>query len=285
MTSFDTKMTLGEYNLHVVLLAGGSGSRLSPLSTKNKPKQFLRLFSYNSLLQETIKRVSELPYTTIGISTAAQYNDITIQHIYELDSICNAGLNIWIDKEQKGTAAAIHSILCEYKKLNIVTDTDIFLFCPCDHVIKEKWAFRSSILRGINEIKNSNILMLFGVTPEYPESSYGYFQVNKYNDVLNFIEKPSAKILLDMMYSEQWIRTFWNTGIFMGTMQAFFNKYLPFMSNCPSNIPSGSFDSLFLSNKKTPLGTTMFNRADGWGWTDIGSWERLLRYIAMRDRE
>lgn len=265
---------MAEPKLHVVILAGGKGERLFPLSTETRPKQFLRLFGDTSMLQDTVSRCLLLPHTTISVCTIEGYEELTFDHLHDIGQ-STYRIPIRTEKEAKGTAASIAYMLALYKA-NGAGASDLFLFCPCDHVIENQGNFVVSIKKAIDEIKGTDKLMLFGITAKYKESRFGYFLANYDNEVLKFVEKPDSGTI-DYLMSYN-VGTFWNTGIFLGSMEAFRQQF-------PSTyIPQGSFDSYCLTDKRIALGNILARNADSWGWDDIGNWESLIRHIATMRR-
>ena len=154
---------------------------------------------------------------------------------------------------------------------------DLFLFCPCDHVIANKGNFAMAIQKAMEEVAGTNKLMLFGVPVRYKDSRFGHFLTNHDNEVMKFVEKPTSAEI-DYLLSHN-LETYWNTGIFLGTFAAFQEHLL-----AKHRAPVGSFDSVCLARRAIPLGSIMAKNADSWGWDDIGNWESLIRHIVTARR-
>lgn len=264
--------------LHVIILAGGKGERLFPLSTPEKPKQFLRLFGDKSMLQKTVRRiVSNLPVETISVCTTKEYEEYVFNHLEELRA--DNYVRIWTETEAKGTANSIVFSLRKHQDEYRAPAEDLFLICPCDHVIQNEGNFKTAIRKIIGQAPVwGNKLVLFGIPARYKEPRFGYFITNHDNEVLKFVEKPT-NMEIDYLASHG-MPLYWNTGIFLGTNHAFLSQY----HKDTEIIPEVSFDTLCLSNRQIPLGDIMGHNADSWGWDDIGNWEGLIRHLAIRRR-
>ncbi len=198
-----------------VILAGGSGKRLWPLSRKTYPKQFSKLFGEMTLFQATAKRlcssdiVKFLPHITI---TTTDFRFIVSDQLQEIG--VNSG-PILIEPESKNTAAAIlASSLFAYSD-----DKDAVLLCaPSDHMIADFRRFHEAIVAGMSSVKQGKIIA-FGVKPTRPEINYGYLEVEKNvagnlieAPVLSFVEKPNLETAEQMVAQGNFV---WNTGILM----------------------------------------------------------------------
>ena len=198
-----------------ILLAGGSGTRLWPLSRKSYPKQFSKILSDTSLFQSCAKRlissdiVEFAPHITL---TNADFRFIVGEQLQEV------GIDpgpILIEPETKNTAAAIlaASIFAHTKNQDAV-----LLVAPSDHVIPDIENFHKTIKVGLSYVQAGKIVT-FGITPTRPETGYGYLELK--TDVLDksgtselvaFIEKPNVKLAREMLVAGNFL---WNAGIFL----------------------------------------------------------------------
>lgn len=213
-------------NVTPVILCGGSGTRLWPLSRQSFPKQFVPLIDHKSLLQLTLERVSVFHQAPILIGSDA--HQFMMQDV--LDATYVKGSNgpgvpdhavqVILEPVARNTAAAM-----ALAALRCADEPDrVLLFCPADHHIPDVDLFAQTVLKGVASACAGQIVT-FGVLPSYPSTAYGYIEVvdkrseNSSVDVLSvarFIEKPSADVAQSLILTGQ---VFWNAGIFMCTVQ------------------------------------------------------------------
>ncbi len=217
-----------------ILLAGGSGTRLWPSSRKSYPKQFIQLMANETLFQQSAKRVlscDSLQFNPHIIITNSNFRFIVG------DQLQDVGINpgrIIIEPEPKNTAPAIIAATIFAQKDN---KDAVIITTPTDHVIGDTKKFHQVIKTGLKEIQNGKIVT-FGITPSYPETGYGYMQLDKFNNqgprkVLKFIEKPD-EILAQRMLDEG--NYFWNSGIFMFRANEMISAFELYAKDIISNV-------------------------------------------------
>ncbi len=198
-------------NLIGLILAGGSGARLWPMSRELYPKQLLKLNSPKSLLQNTFLRLNKLTLSEniITITNTKHQSDIKIQ----LSQLGDFPVNILSEPLSRNTAPAI-GIGVDYALKN--NPDAIFLVVPSDHLIIDDEKFISTVKKGY-ELAEEGHIVTFGINPNYADTGYGYIKAEKsLNDfafkVDEFKEKPDAKTAQEYVDSKIY---YWNSGIFM----------------------------------------------------------------------
>ncbi len=283
-----------ELNLFPVILSGGSGTRLWPLSRACFPKQYLNLLnkSNNSLLQDTVLRLNGLKNLQQPIIICnEEQRFIVAEQMREIDITPNS---ILLEPIGRNTAPAI--ALASLIALEEFQDS-ILLVLSADHEIREPKKFQKAINDGLEYASNDR-LVTFGVTPNRAETGYGYIEAfeelttkNKCSNIKKFIEKPTTeiaeKLIKDKRYS-------WNSGIFLfkaSTIISELEKYEPkIVDLCRKSLNSNLKDLNFQRVKqkyfnecpnipidiavmeKTKLGTVLSLNV---GWSDIGDWDSV----------
>ncbi len=218
-------------NIYGLILAGGSGTRLWPISRDYYPKQFLKLFGNKTLIQQTFSRLkSVIPPENIYISTNRIFVD---EIILQLEDLGLQKANIIIQPTDKNTGPAIAQAS---KIIYEVDNSAVIVTCPADHIIQPLSKFASSI-RSAYQLAQKDRLVTFGIKPTEPNPGYGYIALDKLeSDQINshavckvkkFIEKPSrekANILIKQ-------GSLWNSGIFIWKAQAILNEIEKFDTN------------------------------------------------------
>ena len=201
--------------IYPVLLAGGSGTRLWPLSRKSYPKQFSKLIGEHTLFQKSAQRLvssDELEFAPHVTLTSADFRFIIGEQLQEV------GIDpgpILIEPEAKNTAAAI---LAASIFLYSQDESALLLVAPSDHVIPDTVDFHNAIKVGLSHV-HSHKMATFGITPTHPETGYGYLELARdcidesgTSNLMGFIEKPDLKNAKDMLKAGHYL---WNAGIFL----------------------------------------------------------------------
>lgn len=207
-----------------VLLCGGSGTRLWPLSRKSYPKQFVRFIGENSLFQASSKRLSGTGFAPPVVISASDYRFIVTEQLLA------AGIDpgaVLIEPEGRNTAPAILAATLEIASKS---PDALVLAAPSDHIVPDTQAFRDAVQLGAKAASEGRIVT-FGVVPDRPETGYGYLEpdgsTKGIRPLLRFVEKPDAEKAQEMLVSGNYL---WNSGIFLfsvKTLIAAFEKHAP----------------------------------------------------------
>ena len=210
--------------IHPVLLAGGSGTRLWPLSRKSYPKQFSNLVGDKTLFQQSAIRLTSsekiefAPHITL---TNSDYRFIVGE---QLQAVGIDPGNILIEPEAKNTAPAI--LVATMFALSKDPEA-VLLVAPSDHVMPELNDFHEAVRVGLTHIQNG-MIVTFGITPIAPETGYGYIQIGHPStkvtgcyQVDKFIEKPDQKTAEKLYNSKNF---YWNSGIFLFSAHTYLNE-------------------------------------------------------------
>lgn len=266
-----------------IILAGGSGSRLWPLSRDMYPKQLLSLDDNYSLLQQTFLRLKTFSEGSeiLTITNIKHFSDIKLQ------------LN-QIDKENvvlgeplgKNTAPAIASALAYFKHHS--EDDDVVIILPSDHLIKDVKSFNHTVEQA-KILAEQGFIVTFGIKPTYPETGYGYVKTLKPlsvgYEVDRFVEKPDAGTALKYLESGDY---YWNGGIFMGKISVFLNELHKYASDIYSHLEELDFSdnkikySVYEKMPSISIDYAVMEKSERIAlvelqsdWNDLGSWQSI----------
>ena len=183
-----------------IILCGGSGTRLWPISRTLMPKQFVKLFHDKSLFQLTVERNSKLCKSSFIVSNSEQYF-LALDQLEELNIDNNRYL---LEPIGRNTAPAI-ALACmslDYDEIVLVT--------PSDHLIKDEKEYEK-VLNKAKEFASENKLVTFGITPTFAETGFGYIETVNEFDVKAFHEKPNVEIATSYLKAGNY---YWNSGMF-----------------------------------------------------------------------
>lgn len=280
-------------NICAVIMAGGSGSRLWPLSRASHPKQFLPLHGEDTMLQSTVKRLSGLTIKSI-ISVCNEEHRFTVA---EQMRRINAHGSIVLEPIGRNTAPALALAAL------VSQDDPLLLVLPADHVILNQDAFKEAVINAV-PLAESGKLVTFGITPNEPHTGFGYIKRGNQNtgvfDIEKFVEKPSKEVAKKYFDSGEY---YWNSGMFLIKASKYLSelkKFRPQIAEaCELSVRELRTDFDFQrvdehAFEKCPSDSidyaVMENTTDGVvvpidaGWSDVGSWASLWN-ISERDMD
>lgn len=276
-----------------IILAGGSGSRLWPLSRELYPKQLLNLNSDKSLLQSTFERLNKFmpAENIISITNVKHSSNVRLQ----LEQISD-NINILAEPLSKNTAPAI---ALATKFIRQKDDDPVILVVPSDHLIEDNEKFIETVKKG-EKLAQERFIVTFGIEPDYPETGYGY--INILNEpildgfkVKEFVEKPDSETAQKYIDAKTY---FWNSGIFMfkaSTMIAEIKKLAPeifkvmneFDFSASNKIEYNLFDRMpnisidYAIMEKSDKIALVKLESD---WNDLGSWQSIYD-VSEKDKQ
>ncbi len=286
--------SLSKRNLIPIILSGGVGSRLWPLSRSAFPKQYLRLDeeTKNTLLQETYIRLKGLKNLNNPIIVCNEEQRFIAAE--QMRQIKVEPIKILLEPFGRNTAPAITMAALIASEIE---NDPILLILSADHKIKNKDSFKKAIEEGVIFAENGR-LVAFGIQPNTPETGYGYIESEKeitdksrFSNIKRFIEKPTKDIAKKFIKNKYFS---WNSGIFLFKASTILNELLKYEPDifdiCKKSLKNSSLDLNFrridktffnsCPNKsidvavmeKTNLGTVV--KLDA-GWDDLGSWKSV----------
>ena len=274
-----------------VIMAGGTGSRLWPLSRELYPKQFLAITGEQSMLQQTVARLSGIEHQAPLLICNEEHRFIAAEQL-RLGNFEYAG--IILEPVGRNTAPAIALAALQALKTVSKGKDPILLVLAADHLIENTEAFHSSVERAL-PFAQDNQLVTFGIMPTAPETGYGYIKTGEdYGDafsVQEFVEKPSIDVAKKYLTNGDY---YWNSGMFLFKASRYIEelkKYRPdILSACEQAISVTETDMDFIRVSKSSFEECPDDSIDyavmektnsarmvpmDAGWSDVGSWSAL----------
>ncbi len=276
-----------------VLLCGGSGTRLWPLSRKSFPKQFVKLVGEETLFAASARRLSGPGFAAPVVATGSDFRFIVTERLAE------AGIDpgaILIEPEARNTAPAV---LAAALHLAAVDPEAIMLVAPSDHVIPDAALFRSAVTAGLVAVAQGK-MVTFGITPGHAETGYGYLELSGTPEgdgaavpLTRFVEKPDTARAAEMVAAGNYL---WNAGIFLFAakdMIAAFRAHAPaLLAPVEAAVAAARPDLGFLrldpaswsGAEDISLDYAVMEKAENLAvvpysgaWSDLGGWDAVWR--------
>ncbi len=218
----------------VVIMAGGTGTRLWPISRENRPKQFIKVDDGNCMMVQTVERLCEtVPADHCFIITNKSLKNATRKTVKNLIPL----ENIILEPQKRNTAACIEYAAMVLKKKY---GEGLICFVPADGYVKDRKGYKDAINLAYDAAEKTKALVVVGITPTYPATGYGYIQIDKDRGdderlltVQRFIEKPDLETATKLFESGEFL---WNGGILVGSMDAIISSIKKFLPGHDSNI-------------------------------------------------
>jgi len=272
--------------INPVILSGGSGTRLWPLSREQYPKQLLCLLGEQTLLQQTVSRLDGMEHVADPLLVCNEEHRFLIAE--QLRQLGKTPADIILEPVGRNTAPAL--TLAALTLLKTAPDDELMLVMPADHVIQDNKKFHAAVREGI-ALAEKGQLVTFGIVPATPETGYGYIKKGDGNEVAAFVEKPDAETAGRYLASGEYL---WNSGMFMMLASVWLdelNRFHPAMLEaCKAAYEQGRRDGEFFRVNAQAFGSCQSNSIDyavmeetdkaavvalDAGWSDIGAWSSL----------
>lgn len=289
-------------NTYCVIMAGGIGSRFWPLSKSNMPKQFLDILGTGrTFIQQTFDRLRKVcPVENFLVVTSVDYKSLVLDQLPELKEN-----QVLLEPLRRNTAPCI--AYASYKILLQDPDANIIV-APSDHHIQQEDAFIEVIKKGLAFVSDRDALLTLGITPNRPETGYGYIQIEddeptgefeSLHKVKTFTEKPDIQLARIFIESGEF---FWNSGIFIWSVKSILSALdlhlssvselfrkgckvygtineVPFLNKTYSECQNISIDYGVMEKA-----SNVYVLCSDFGWSDLGTWGSLYEN-SMKDTQ
>ncbi|MEW6446789.1 MAG: mannose-1-phosphate guanylyltransferase [Bacillota bacterium] len=287
-------------SVFAVILAGGGGERFWPASSKDRPKQFLKLIGNRTMLQQTVDRLAGfLAPPDVYVITAGEYGELVREQVEGIPR-----QNVIEEPCGRDTAAAVGLAAIHLERRD---PQGVMLVLPADHFIADTSRFRRVVETAVDTARSGDWLVTLGITPTRPETGYGYIQRGEalrtvgslaVYRALRFTEKP------DLLKARRFLASgkyFWNSGMFIwrvDVIRRLFEEYLPELTAGLNRIAAvigteeekAVTESVYPSLPRISIDYGLMEQAKNvlvlpadFGWDDVGTWPAWARYSGIRD--
>lgn len=285
--------------LYALILSGGAGTRLWPLSRRSRPKQFLELIGERSLLQDTVERISEIvPMERIFAVAPPEHRALIHEQLPELRAD-----HVVVEPYPRGNAAAIGLAMAA---LSAFDPEAVVAVLPSDHVVEKRAKFRDVLVAATAAADRGHLVTL-GIQPERPDTGFGYIEAGDAIEtgvaiaaraVKRFIEKPKRDVAERMLAAGG---HYWNAGMFVwrvGDIIAAYREHLPATARAIDALAAANgsprYESVLAEvweeTDRTTIDYGIFEKVANAavvpadiGWHDVGSWARLAEIVRTAD--
>lgn len=284
-----------------VIMAGGTGSRLWPLSRELYPKQFLTVTGEHSMLQQTVARISDIKHAAPVLICNEEHRFIAAEQM-RLGGYEHGG--IILEPVGRNTAPAIALAALQAVKNAVDGEDPILLVLAADHIIENEKAFTASVEKALSFAENGQ-LVTFGIVPTAPETGYGYIKSGKQDgdaySVSEFVEKPDLTTAQAYLASGNY---YWNSGMFLFKASRYLEELAKFAPDildvCKRAMATPSQDFEFVRVDKAIFATCPDDSVDyavmeksqdvvvvpmDAGWSDVGSFSALWEISAKDENQ
>ena len=273
--------------MKAIILAGGAGSRLWPLSREEYPKQLLKLNDDNSLLQTTFERLNNFieGKDILAVTNIKHYSDVKMQlNSKDKDS------KVLAEPMGRNTAPAIACAIEYFSQM--CGGDDIILIVPSDSLIKDVKSFTETV-KEAEKLAQNGFIVTFGIKPTFPETGYGYIKTANRMEVGfrvdSFVEKPNLKTAEEYLKQGNY---YWNGGMFMAkisTLKKEFEKYAPDICSCLKDLKFDSETkqinySIYEKMPNISVDYAIMEKSENIAlvelksdWNDLGSWQAIYK--------
>lgn len=283
---------------HLVIMAGGIGSRFWPISTPQYPKQFIDITGCGrTMIQQTFDRFNGIvDIDHVWVVTSTNYKELVEEQLYGINP-----QHILLEPCMCNTAPCIAYVSWKIQKED---PNALIVVAPADHLILNLPKFQETICKGFDFITKGNVILTLGITPTHPEIGYGYIEqgVNENNGIYKlkaFHEKPTLQTAIEYLHKGGYT---WNSGMFLWKVNTIINElrqYTPQIASVMDKMVNNFFteneqstvNHFFPTCEKISIDYAIMEKTHlayvlpaEFGWSDLGTWSSL-RSIILRKSE